>query len=250
MAKTTDKNYRFQHAGDRGLIVAFAEADSSADANAIRRRLRDLAQRLLAAAKAGQVVGLVECVPGMANLLLVYDATTTTADQLMTQVANIPPRQLGKDSQTQPSRVIDMPCCYEGEFAPDLATSATSLGISEAQLISRHTECMFEVAMMGFLPGLAYMVGLDESLALPRRDSPRQRVPEGSVGIVQNQTTIYPLTSPGGWNLIGRVPRRLFAPDRSDPILLRPADRVKFHAISRTEYDRLYQAARPGDQHG
>ena len=99
---------------------------------------------------------------------------------------------------------------------------------------------------MGFLPGSGYITGVDASLSLPRRSAPRTHVPQGSVGIAMGQTTIYPLDSPGGWNLIGKMPVPLFDPARAEPIMFRPGDRVKFFQIDEAEFTRLKQATEGG----
>ena len=228
--------YQFQHAGDTGLVVALAKA--LPDKAETRRVLRALVGRLEKDMETGKLAGIMDAVPGMENLLLCYDPVETSAARLMQTITAIPPASLATAAAT--SREIAMPCCYEGKYAPDLAASADKLGIPPAEVITRHTSSPLEVAIMGFMPGLAYMTGLDGSLALPRLATPRQHVPAGSVGIVQQQSVIYPMTSPGGWNLIGRVPVALFAPRRADPILLRAGDKVQFHAISEGEYARLY----------
>jgi KipI family sensor histidine kinase inhibitor len=135
--------------------------------------------------------------------------------------------------------MLDIPVCYGGEFGPDLADVAASAGVDEKSVVERHASGDYRVAMLGFMPGFPYLLGLDESLHTPRRASPRTRVPAGSVAIGGAQTGIYPRELPGGWQLIGRTPLMLFDPARAQPALLQPGQRVRFHAIEADEFAAL-----------
>jgi len=126
---------------------------------------------------------------------------------------------------------LEIPVRYGGEFGPDLGDVATQAGIDEQAVIERHANGNYRVAMLGFMPGFPYLLGLDASLHTPRRASPRTRVPAGSVAIGGAQTGIYPRELPGGWQLIGRTPLVLFDPGRAQPALLQPGQRVRFRAI-------------------
>ncbi len=134
---------------------------------------------------------------------------------------------------------MEIAVCYHAEFAPDLEEVARHAGLSAEQIIRRHSGADYTVACVGFLPGFAYLAGLPESLATPRRAEPRKEVPAGAVGIGGGQTGIYPLRSPGGWNLIGRTPQRMFDPEATPPALLQAGDRVRFRAITREEFDAI-----------
>ena len=136
-------------------------------------------------------------------------------------------------------RVVDIPVCYDLEMAPDLVEAANELGIGTDELIHRHSSARYTVAMIGFAPGFPYLLGLPDSLALPRLATPRTRVPAGSVAIGGNQTGIYPRESPGGWRLLGRTPLVLFDAARASPALLTPGDRVRFQRIDLSTFDRL-----------
>ncbi len=138
---------------------------------------------------------------------------------------------------------IRVPVCYGREHGPDLADVASFAGADEATVVDLHAGLVYHVYMLGFLPGFAYMGSVDERIAAPRRSSPRLRVPAGSVGIAGVQTGIYPLDSPGGWQLIGRTPARPFDPSRLDSCLFRAGDRVQFYPITQTEYLRIRGAA-------
>ena len=127
-----------------------------------------------------------------------------------------------------PGRLVDVPVRYGGADGPDLEELASHAGLSASEVITLHTEAVYEVAMVGFSPGFPYLAGLPERLTMPRRTSPRTQVPAGSVAIGGRQTGIYPLASPGGWRLIGRTRLPLFTPTQDPPTLLVLGDRVRF----------------------
>jgi inhibitor of KinA len=134
-------------------------------------------------------------------------------------------------------RLIEIPVCYDPEFGLDLDRVAEHAKLSTREIIDLHTVAEYRVACIGFVPGFPFLSGLAKGLATPRRDVPRKQIPAGSVGIGGAQTGIYPLRSPGGWNLIGRTPLRLFDPEKNPPAFLRAGDRVHFRAISRGEFE-------------
>ncbi|WP_373229108.1 5-oxoprolinase subunit PxpB [Cohnella sp.] len=139
------------------------------------------------------------------------------------------------NEQSSIPRQVELPVVYGGEYGPDLTESALRSGLSEQQFIERHAELIYQVALIGFAPGFPYLSGMDNSLAQPRRASPRLKVPAGSVGIAGNQTGVYPIDSPGGWQIIGRTAKPLFRPEEVDPFLLGPGDVVKFVPIEKFE---------------
>lgn len=136
-------------------------------------------------------------------------------------------------------RKVEIPVCYGGEFGPDLKHVADYHKLTVEEVIARHTASEYLVYMIGFMPGFPYMGGLDPELATPRLISPRSLVPQGSVGIAGQQTGLYPLASPGGWQLIGRTPLSLFDANYNPPTMLRSGDRVRFMPISRKDYNEL-----------
>jgi KipI family sensor histidine kinase inhibitor len=133
-------------------------------------------------------------------------------------------------------RWVEIPMCYGGKFGPDLAAVAAHTGLSEAEVIRRHSAGSYRVFLLGFVPGFAYLGGLDPQLATPRRETPRARVEPGSVGIAGTQTGVYPLAAPGGWQIIGRTPLSLFRPQETPPTLLHPGDRVRFRVVEPQEF--------------
>lgn len=179
----------------------------------------------------------VECVPAYASLLLRFDhAPSHSADawrDLITQALADAP------AHAEATRERTLPVWYGGEAGIDLVDVAAHAQLTPAQVVSRHTAATYRVAMLGFAPGFPYLLGLDPVLAMPRRSSPRTHVPAGSVAIGGLQTGIYPQALPGGWQLIGRTPVRLFDLAASSPSLLQPGDHVRFRAIDEHEYHRL-----------
>jgi KipI family sensor histidine kinase inhibitor len=137
--------------------------------------------------------------------------------------------------RTEPGTAHVIPVCYEPEVAQDLLAVAADRGVPVEQLIHLHTQPEYTVAALGFLPGFAYLQGLPAALHTPRRSTPRAMVPTGSVAISNEFTGVYPTASPGGWQLIGRTPVRLFDPERAAPSLLQPGDRVRFRRIALSE---------------
>src|SRR5439155_17589530 len=134
---------------------------------------------------------------------------------------------------------IRIPVCYGGAHGPDLSRVAQFAGLSEDAVVDLHAAAVYRVMMLGFTPGFAYMGIVDARIAAPRLESPRPRVPRGSVGVAQEQTGIYPSETPGGWQLIGRTPVRPFDMSRSDPFLLHAGDEVRFVPIAQKEFDEL-----------
>ena len=134
---------------------------------------------------------------------------------------------------------LEIPVCYGGELGPDLDDVAARIGASPDDVIALHASREYRVYVVGFVPGFAYMGTVDERLNLPRRSSPRTKVPAGSVAIAAGQTGIYPMETPGGWHILGRTPVRPFDPRRKPPVLFAPGDLVRFVAISREEFDRF-----------
>jgi inhibitor of KinA len=133
---------------------------------------------------------------------------------------------------------VDVPVCYGGKFGPDLEEVARLTQLTPAQVIEIHSGVIYLVCFLGFAPGFPYLGGMDHRIAVPRLASPRKEVARGAVGIADVQTGIYPVTSPGGWRLIGRTYLRLFRPEESNPSLINPGDHLRFRPISPEEYER------------
>ena len=196
------------------------------------------------AREAGELAGVVETVPTMRSLMVAYDPLATSRAQLQPRIDTLIAH--GLQSGTA-SRRVTLPCCYDDpEFAPDLAEVAKRTKKTTEEVIAAHLASPFKVYVLGFMPGLAYVAGLDQTLYLPRRAQPRVRVPRSSVAIAMDMTTIYPFESPGGWHLIGRTPLWMFDKRREQPVFLAPGDSLSFQRIDRKTFDRIARAVDAG----
>ena len=186
---------------------------------AAQKRVWRLAQRLAA------IPDVVDAIPGMNNITVTLRHPQTQALDAIERLQ----RWWEESEALEPdSRQIDIPVVYGGESGPDLPEVARLSGLTPKQAVELHASVDYVVWFLGFQPGFPYLGGLPERLHMPRRAEPRLKVPAGSLGIGGAQTGIYPLSTPGGWQLIGRTPLALFSPNREDPILLRPGDTVRF----------------------
>jgi inhibitor of KinA len=186
--------------------------------------------------------GIVDIVPAYSTVTVFYDPAKFAASegdaysQVCRFVESCAPRAGSRGHGHEPL-LVEIPVCYGGELGPDLAVVAERAGMGAAEAAALHAGADYLVYAIGFTPGFPYLGGLPAALHTPRRASPRPRVPAGSVGIGGAQTGVYPLQSPGGWQLIGRTPLRLFRPRKEPAALLRPGDRVRFRAISQAEFE-------------
>lgn len=225
--------------GDAAVVVQFGDTISEAT---------HLAIQALSAHLAGlPFVGLRECVPAFTTLTVYYDPWLVSehgryppyeraCELLRQQLLAVPASAAGAAPET-----VTIPVCYGGASGPDLAAVAHHTGLAPTEVIARHAAPDYLVYMLGFAPGFPYLGGLDARLATPRRAEPRPLVPAGTVGIAGVQTGIYSLPTPGGWQLIGRTPLRLFDPAADSPTLLRAGQRLRFVPVSEAEFYHLNQ---------
>jgi KipI family sensor histidine kinase inhibitor len=182
--------------------------------------------------------GVLETVPSFRSLLVYYDPLTVGYGPLCATLAELAAQ--AEHAALPPARVVELPCCYEDpELGIDLAAAADRLGLSPDELARLHAGARYLVYFIGFTPGLPYLAGMPDRIRLPRLETPRTKVPAGSVGIGGIQVCIYSVESPGGYWILGRTPLRLYDPGAAEPILLRPGDDVRFRAIDRREYDAI-----------
>jgi inhibitor of KinA len=224
-------NTRILPMGDRALVVEFGDRPSAE----LSTRIAAAAQQL----RASPPPGLLDIVPGYTTLTLHYDPGAigkgaTPFDALAAQVSAWLDAEA--DTMPPPSRLVEIPVCYGGAFGEDLDALAKQHRLSAAEVIAIHTGVEYRVHMLGFVPGFAYLGGLDPRLVTPRRTVPRPRVPAGTLGIGGEQTGIYPLDTPGGWHLIGRTPLQMFTPASEPPCLLSAGDRVRFVSIPAQDF--------------
>jgi len=185
--------------------------------------------------------GIVDIVPAYATVTVFYDPAqfTDPAEDAYEEVRRFMESCAMRGRGGAPSvarKPVEIPVCYGGDLGPDLGLVAQNAGIDAQEVVARHSAAVYLVHAIGFTPGFPFLGGLPDSLRTPRRETPRARVPAGSVGIGGHQTGVYPIASPGGWQIIGRTPLTLFHPDRDPAALLRPGDRVRFREISGEEF--------------
>lgn len=231
--------YRIFPLGDSALTIDLGNRIDTSINEVIITRFRDLQKRSL--------TGMTEAVPAYSSLTIHYDLVAvktmagpalTAYEWMKTQLENrwAEPLETGESS----TRFLKIPVCYEQDLAPDIRALAECCHLSVEEVIREHTSRTYKVYMLGFLPGFAYMGEVSQKIAMPRKSQPVP-VAEGSVGIAGLQTGIYPMDSPGGWQIIGRTPERLFDRTREEPVLFRAGDRVQFYSISRGEYESIVQ---------
>jgi KipI family sensor histidine kinase inhibitor len=223
--------------GDSAAYVEFSAA--------LDLEINSVVQRLGLAILKRKVPWIRDVVPALGGIALHFDPDNAEfpPDPLMASLALV--NELLKEGlagKDDAGREVELPVCYEPEFALDLNEVAKKAELTPQDVAHRHVSGEYRVLMMGFAPGHAYMGGLDPKLAVPRRASPRAVVPAGSVAIANEQTVVYPYAISGGWNVIGRTPMVLFDATRARPSLLWPGDRVRFRAISRARFSELQKA--------
>ncbi|MEY2489280.1 MAG: inhibitor of KinA [Verrucomicrobiota bacterium] len=235
---------RIEPLGDSALIVRVVDdfaRNPEASLNAVLGAIRHL--------EAAAVPGVIELAPAYTTIGVFFDPARiepagpddSPFDALSAKLQSILNAAAFADKTEIEAPVVEIPVCYDREFAPDLGDVARAAGLPETEVVRRHSSAAYRVNCVGFIAGFPFMSGLPPELATPRRAVPRKEVPAGSVGIGGAQTGIYPRTSPGGWNLIGRTPLRLFDVQREPPTILRAGDRVRFREISREEFDAFSQ---------
>ena len=180
-----------------------------------------------------------DIIPAYQSLTLYFDITSIDIKKINESVHQIINDVSNQELKTIHSRLVEIPVCYNEAYAPDIASLAMQCQLSVKEVIDLHTQKDYLVNMLGFLPGFLYLSGLNEQLFCPRKHSPALNVPAGAIGIGGNQTGIYPVESPGGWQLIGRTPVSIFNPLENDPFIAQPLDRIRFIAIDKNEFEQL-----------
>jgi KipI family sensor histidine kinase inhibitor len=216
---------RYRLMGDRSVLVELGDDISPLVNQQVCNLFVGLDQQ--------PIEGVLELVPGYRSLLVVYDPLQVNVEKLQNKIDETL-SQLDTSRPPAP-RTVEIPVVYGEEYGPDLEWVADFQKISPEEVIRLHTQPVYRVYMIGFMPGYPYLGEVPDELVTPRRDTPRTHVPQGSVAIAQKQTGIYPVESPGGWQLIGRTPVNLFDPGKESPSLLEMGDQVKFYAISKEE---------------
>ena len=231
------RSFVLEAVADSALLLRFGD-DISAETTA---RVTSVADAL----RAASLPDVSDVVPGYASVTVVLsEQARASLDAIARRVHELAKAAVGESARERAVKRVEIPVAYGGDNGPDLDSLAKTLGLSPDEIVRRHTAPDYTVAMVGFLPGFPYLIGLDPSLVAARHATPRPRVPAGSVGIGGAQTGVYPVESPGGWQLIGRTSMVLFDPRSASPSALEAGDTVRFRAVDASELARAPATAR------
>ena len=222
------ENVRFLPCGDRAVTV---EWGSTIDEN-INRQVHAFARKVEGLSHPA----ITEVVPTYRSATVHYRPEVFSYEELKHLLLSL---AQGSTEEAEELPVVEIPVCYGGEYGPDLLEVAQHCSLTPEEVIARHTAPTYRIYMLGFTPGFPYLGGMDPSIATPRRKEPRIHIPAGSVGIAGEQTGVYPIISPGGWQLIGRTPLRLFDPQREQPILLSAGAGIRFVPIDEETFRKM-----------
>jgi len=229
---------RIEPLGDSALLVRVVdEFHPDTSWSAVLSAFRHL--------RSAAIPGVIEVAPAYTTIGVFFDPSRiertgqdeSPFDLLSAKIQSILNAAAFENEPEKETEVIEIPVCYDRDFGPDIDDVARATGLAAAEVIRRHSSATYRVNCVGFIAGFPFMSGLPGELATPRRAVPRTEVPAGSVGIGGEQTGVYPRRSPGGWNLIGRTPLRLFDVRHNPPTILQAGDRVRFREISREEFE-------------
>lgn len=215
-------------AGDKAIVVEFGDIIDED----INRKVINLMKNI---ESSSLINSIYEMIPTYRSLMIIYNPLKITFNDLINSVKNIESNLKVLDKREK--NIIKIPVLYGNDYGPDIDTVAKHNRLSIEEVIRLHSEAEYLVYMLGFTPGFTYLGGMNNKLETPRLDNPRVKIPEGSVGIAGKQTGVYPIESPGGWQLIGRTPIKLYNPKRENPILLKAGDYVKFTPITEDEFN-------------
>ncbi|GKZ03711.1 5-oxoprolinase subunit PxpB [Paraclostridium bifermentans] len=215
-------------AGDKAIVVEFGDIIDED----INRKVINLMKNI---ESSSLINSIYEMIPTYRSLMIIYNPLKITFNDLINSVKNIECNLKVLDKREK--NIIKIPVLYGNDYGPDIDTVAKHNRLSIEEVIRLHSEAEYLVYMLGFTPGFTYLGGMNNKLETPRLDNPRVKIPEGSVGIAGKQTGVYPIESPGGWQLIGRTPIKLYNPKRENPILLKAGDYVKFTPITKDEFN-------------
>lgn len=225
-------NYSIEPLGDQALIVEFG--------NKIDPSIYENVQRLTHLLEETKPTWLIEYIPAYTTVTIFYDVLSLQNDDrspfhcVQKEIERL--LQTERKTKSAETRLVEIPVCYGGEFGPDLSYVASYNDLTEDEVISIHSSGEYIVYMLGFAPGFPYIGGMSPKIATPRKESPRLAIPARSVGIAGGQTGIYPIETPGGWQLIGKTPLPLFNRDKRPPTLLQAGDRIRFVPITYEQF--------------
>lgn len=189
--------------------------------------------------------GICEIIPTYRSVTVCFDPLAISYKAVKRFISNCMRRShIAVNDKT--ARRFYLPVCYGGLYGMDLDYIAQRTGLDPREVVRRHISREYPINMIGFLPGFPYLSGMDPTIAAPRLENPREKIPAGSVGIGGEQTGVYPIDSPGGWRLIGRTPVRLYDPNRTPPVLYDAGDWIRFYPVSEQEYLKIEAAVAAG----
>lgn len=221
--------HSFLQNGDSAVTVQFK--------NEISKEVNSYVTSLCAEIENNKIKGVIEYIPTFCSVSVLYDCTLISSKKLISKLEKIIKNI--KITTSRKAKLYEIPVCYDDCFALDMGNVCEHSHLTREEVIARHSGRDYLIYMLGFLPGFAYLGGMDEALATPRLDSPRSEIFEGAVGIGGEQTGIYPVASPGGWQLIGKTPVKVYDKERENPILYSSGDYIRFVPVSLAEYDQI-----------
>ena len=226
---------QLKHNGDRARRVAFGDERSLRVNRPVRALYRVLKENL--------PPGVTELVPAYASLSVLYDPDRVAIEELATLLEKAALQAQKQNEYEEPSRLLRIPVCYQGEYAEDMEYIQRYTGLSHQHIMELHTQVSYHVFQLGFTPGCPFIGPLQKELHVPLMETPRTHTPKGAVAISVGQTVIYPRATPGGMRIIGRTPVQIFQVDHPELALFKPGDQIEFMPISPAEYQDISRKA-------
>ena len=230
------QDYRILIEGDSSVLIVFGDTISTETNQRITSTVQLIREQ--------RIEGIVDMIPAFVSLLINYNPLVISYDALKARLEQI--LKIETKALETVKRVFEIPVCYGGEYGPDLQNIADHAGLTPEEVVKIHTSRDYLIYMLGFLPGFCYLGGLDERIHTPRLSTPRIRIPARSVGIGGSQTGIYPMDSPGGWQLMGMTPVKTYDPERDVPILVQAGEYIRFVEIDEAEFRRITREVQDG----
>lgn len=230
------KEVKYLTSGDSAVVMEFGN-EVSKDINARISKTLELIEK-------ENIKGIIECTPTYRSITISYDPMVLSYGDLIKKLKKF--ENIKVEGGNEKVRLIEIPTLYGGEYGPDIAFVAENAKLSEKEVVKIHTGTDYLVYMLGFMPGFTYLGGMSEKIATPRLKSPRLKIEPGSVGIAGTQTGMYPSESPGGWQLIGRTPLKLYNEKIDPPVFVNAGDYIRYVSISQKEFDKIKEEVENG----